>query len=83
MLSCSVADPGFPVGGVDLVEGHRLPRQLRFENFVYQNERICTLGGRVPGTPPRSNNAVSKGTEKCVLVNAIFNLISNMLSCIR
>ena len=35
------ADPGFPVGGVDLVGGGRgLPRQLYFANFVCQNERI-------------------------------------------
>ena len=42
-----VADPGFPVGG------RGLPRQLHFENFVCQNERIWTLrGGRASGTPP-------------------------------
>ena len=33
------ADPGFPVGG------RQLPRRLRFENFVCQNERIWTLRG--------------------------------------
>ena len=38
-----MADPGFPVGGVDLVAGCGLPRWLRFENFVSQNERIWTL----------------------------------------
>ena len=48
-----MADPGFPVGG-----RRRLPRQLRFENFVCRNERIWILGGRAPGTPPRSANAV-------------------------
>ena len=32
--------------------GRGLPRQLRFANFVCQNERIWTLGGRAPGTPP-------------------------------
>ena len=48
----AVADPGFPVGGVDLVGGRGLPRWLRFENFVCQNERIWTLRGRAPGTPP-------------------------------
>ena len=49
----------FPQGGVDLVGGRVLPRRLRFENFVCQNERIWTLGGgRAPGTPPsRSANA--------------------------
>ena len=30
---------------MDLVGGRGLPRQLRFENFVCQNERIWTLGG--------------------------------------
>ena len=40
-------------GGVDLVRGCRLPRQLHFENFVCQNEIIWTLGGgRAPGMPP-------------------------------
>ena len=42
----TVADPGFPAGG------RGLPRRLRFENFVCQNERIWTLGGHAPGTPP-------------------------------
>ena len=32
--------------------GRQLPRQLRFEKFVCQNERIWTLGGaRAGGTP--------------------------------
>ena len=45
----TVANPGFPVGG----GGRGLPRRIRFENFVYQNERIWTLRGeRAPGTPP-------------------------------
>ena len=53
-----MADPGFPVGGVDLVGGGcGLPRQLRFENFVCQNERIGTLrGGAHQAHPPRSTN---------------------------
>ena len=54
----AVADPGFPVGGVDLVGGRGLPRRLRFEKFVCQNERIWTLGrGRVLATPPGAANA--------------------------
>ena len=40
-----MADPGFPIGGVDLVGGRGLPRQLRFVKFVCQNERIGSLGG--------------------------------------
>ena len=48
-----VADPGFPVGGRGpRRRGRGLPRRLHFENFVCQNERIWTLGGRAPGTPP-------------------------------
>ena len=43
---------------MDLVGGHGLPRQLRFQNFICQNERIWTLGGRAPGMPPRSANAL-------------------------
>ena len=43
---CSVADPGFPVGGggVDLVGGRGLLRRLCFVKFVCQNERIGSLG---------------------------------------
>ena len=50
----SIADPGFPVTS----GGRQLPRRLRFEKFVCQNERIWTRGGggggRAPGTPPGS-----------------------------
>ena len=48
----AVADPGFPVGGGRGLRrrGCGLPRQLRFENFVCQKERIGTLGGG--GAPP-------------------------------
>ena len=52
--SPAVADPGFPVGGgADLVGGCQLTRQLRFEKFVCQNERIWTRRGpRAGGAPP-------------------------------
>ena len=47
----TVADPGFPVGECGL------PRRVRFENFVYQNERIGTLRGACAGhAPSRSAN---------------------------
>ena len=36
--------------------GRQLPRQLRFEKFVCQNERIGTLGGPAPAAPPGSAN---------------------------
>ena len=49
----TVADPGFPIGGRG---PHRrgcvLPRQLHFENFVCQNERIGTLRGARAGRAP-------------------------------
>ena len=59
----TVADPGFPVGGVaDLVGGGRqLPRRLRFEKFVCQNERIWTRRGeRASGAPPGSTTDLVK-----------------------
>ena len=43
---CAAADPGFPIGGC------QLPRRLRFEKFVCQNERIWTLRGHAPVAPP-------------------------------
>ena len=54
----SVADPGFSVGGMDLVRwGRGLPRRLRSENFACQNERIGTFMGDVRRVhPPRSAN---------------------------
>ena len=56
-----MADPGFPVGGRGPRGGGRgLPRWLRFRNFVCQNERIGTLRGCAPGTPPRSANDIYK-----------------------
>ena len=46
MTRVTVADPGFPIGGRGpRRRGHGLPRRLRFENFVCQDERIWTLGG--------------------------------------
>ena len=48
-----VTGPGFPVGGRGPRRGDRgLPRQLRFEKFVCQNERIWTLRGAWAGHPP-------------------------------
>ena len=46
---------------MDLVGGRGLPRQLRFEKFVCQNERIWTLRvGRALGTPPSRSANVFK-----------------------
>ena len=45
------------MGGVDLVGGRGLPRQLRFENFACQKERISTLRGACAAhAPSRSAN---------------------------
>ena len=51
----AVADPGFPVGGADLVGGRQLLRRLHFKKFVCQNERIWTLGGGAGGSPGSAN----------------------------
>ena len=54
----AVADPGFPIGGANLVGGCQLPRQLRSKKFVCQSERIWTLrGGARRQRPPESANA--------------------------
>ena len=45
-------------GGHQPHRGRQLPRQLRFEKFVCQNERIWTLRGRAPAAPPGSANDV-------------------------
>ena len=43
------------MGGADLVGGRQLPRRLRFEKFVCQNERIWTRrGGARRRRPPGS-----------------------------
>ena len=53
MLSSAVADPGFPVGGVDPLGGHGPPMWELFSKNVCENERIGSRGGRLaPGTPP-------------------------------
>ena len=43
----SVADPGFPIGGVDLVRGRGLPRRLHFENFFVKMKESGPLEGGV------------------------------------
>ena len=48
----AVADPGFPIGGRGPCRGCGLPRQLHFENFVCQNERIWTRRGACAGYAP-------------------------------
>ena len=53
-----MADPGFPVGGTDLVGGCQIPRWLHFENFVCQNKRIWTLRGHALAVPPGSANGI-------------------------
>ena len=47
--------------------GCGLPRRLRFENFVCQNERIWTLGGCALGKPPLDPPMLSCLMKKSVL----------------
>ena len=49
----AVADPGFPVGGVDLRHGCFLVKM-----YAKTKELGPMRGRRVPGTPPRSANAM-------------------------
>ena len=55
-----VADPGFPIGGVDPLGGRGHPTQVIFGKNVCKNERIGSRRGCAPGTPPRSANADRK-----------------------
>ena len=81
----AVEDPGFPVGGVDLVgEGRGLPRQVCFENFVCQNERIGTLRGGVrwahpPLDPPMQR--FGKESLPITVCDGIINLSINKSTC--
>ena len=53
----TVADPGFPVGGVDLVREGVDSRGGYVSKILYvKTKESRPLGGRVPGTPPRSAN---------------------------
>ena len=74
----SVADPGFPVGGgADLVGGRQLPRRLRFEKFVCQNERIWTRrGARAGGAPPGSATECNHGWFETN--DVVHNFVSNV-----
>ena len=47
----TVADPGFPIGGANVVGGADSRGGLRFKNCVCQHERIWTLRG-APATAP-------------------------------
>ena len=71
IIQHTVADPGFPVGGRGpRRRGCGLPRQLRFENFVCQNERIGTLrGGARWAHPPRSANDIDFYVEDSKIPN--------------
>ena len=50
-----------PVGAPTWWGGRQLPRRLRFEKFVCQNERIWTLRGECRQRPPGSANAIDLG----------------------
>ena len=52
----TVADPGFPIGGVDPFGRHGPLMQVLFSKNVCQNERIGSHRGCMPGMPPRSAN---------------------------
>ena len=54
-----MADPGFPVGGVDLVGGSIDSQSGYVSKILYvEMKESEPLGEHVPGTPPRSANAL-------------------------
>ena len=55
-----MADPGFPIGGVDLRHGHFLVKM-----YVKMKE-LGPIGGHALGMPPRSANA--KYFKTCKLI---------------
>ena len=56
-LTCvSVADPGFPVGGVHLLGDVDLRRRHFLPKMHVKMKELDPIGGHVPGTPPRSAN---------------------------
>ena len=72
----SVADPGFPIGGVDLVGrgGAWTPEVVTFQKFVCQNERIWTLRGACAGhAPSRSANAFCQKQAVFLIVHIFFS----------
>ena len=51
--SKAVADPGFPIGGVDIVEGGTNSRGCYVSKNLYvKTKESGPLGGRVPDTSP-------------------------------
>ena len=45
----TVADPGFPVGGVDLVGGAPTPEAVTFRTFCMSKRKNLDPWGRAPG----------------------------------
>ena len=70
-----MADPGFPVGGIDLVGGSLTPETVALQKFLYvKTKESGPLGRRVPGTPPRSANVCRlEGNSEicCVLIREV------------
>ena len=54
-----VADPGFPVGGVDLVAGAWTPEVVTFRKFFMSKQKNLDVGGDVrrarPLDPPMTS----------------------------
>ena len=50
----AVGDPGFPIGGVDLVWETLTPEAVTFQKFCMLKRKNLDPSG--PGTPPRSAN---------------------------
>ena len=78
----SVADPGFPVGGVDPLGGRGRLTWALFTKNVCKNERIGSHGGggRAPGTFPRSANDIVVSC-RCLSKDCITNFFGYRGMC--
>ena len=68
----TVADPGFPYGGVHPLGGAWTSNTALFSENICKNERIRShRGRRAPGTPPRSANATDRISRKNIVFSGI------------
>ena len=75
----AVADPGFPVGGVDLIGG--VVEWTPEGDFVCQNEESGPLGGHARRTPPRFANEEYRFNHRDSSKNIVVPLSKILVLC--
>ena len=73
-----MADPGFPVGGDNIVGGRQLSMQLAFLKYVCQNERMHD--GCAPLDPPLTAITISSWHNMCPL--KLFSNLYCIVNCL-